>query len=265
MSALHELQQRMQASVLDGSPAVLGEVVGDVRADAMERLGVYQHAYRARLREVVAGDYPGLALLAGEQADELFDAYCAAHRSRHYNVRWYGAGLAGFLAAETPWSARPELAAMARFEWALSTVFDAEDRPVAGRAELAGIAPDDWARLCLAPQHALAIVPLGWNLDAFRRAADDGAGAPVLVAHAEPRGWAVWRHAQVVRYRALDQDEALLWPAVAAGEPLALWCERLAEVHGEEAAIGRVVALLQRWLDEGWAGALALAGTGAGA
>jgi hypothetical protein len=265
VSALQALQRRMQESVLSGGPAALGEVVGDARADAAERLGVYQHAYRARLREVLAGDYPGLALLAGAAAEDLFDAYCAARRSRHYNVRWYGEGLAAFLAGTAPWSARPELAAMARFEWALSTVFDAEDQPPAGRAELAAIAQEDWARLCLVPQPALALVDLAWNLDAFRRAADQGTAAPALAGHAEPRRWAVWRQALGVRYRALDADEALLWPAVAAGEPLAAWCESLAQVHGEEAAIGRVVVLLQRWLDEGWAGALALAGEGQGA
>lgn len=235
------------------------ELVGDERADARSRLAIYRHGYRARLREALSGEFPALARLAGRRFPSLLDRYIEACPSEHYNLRWYGAGLAAFLRYALPWRDRPALAEAAALDWAISTCFDAADEPAVSAASLAGIDPQDWARLRLHPPRHLQWLAASSNVDAFRAAADRSLARPRLRRYAEPRPLIVWREATTVRYRALGPDEYALLTAAADGTAFAELCELAATRWPPDLAISRLSEFLHGWVGAGLIGALSLA------
>ena len=249
MSTLQAIQQQMLQAVLTPQSSAPAGIRDDAAADALSRLAIYQHGYRIRLRDALKNEFDGLRCMAGRGFEALLDAYVAAHPSPHYNIRWYGAGLAGFLENER--SGKPQLADVARLDWAISTAFDAADEPSIDIAQLATVPPEAWANLRLLPQANLQLVRCTCNTDAFRRAADRGGARPRLRRLANPRRVLVWRHAMSVHYRRLDEDEHQVLTAAQRGEAFAALCAMLAERQGEGAAMGRMVSLLQTWVASG--------------
>jgi hypothetical protein len=259
MSDLRAMQRQLADAMLAGNTPLPRALRGDDKADAAQRLAVYQHGYRIRLREALATEFPGLALLAGRRFARMLDDYVAAHPSTHFNIRWHGEGLAGFLTRTAPWRDRPELAEMAQLDWAISTAFDAADHATVSAADLAGIAPDAWAPLRLHPLPHARLLRCSCNVDAFRRAADRGDPRPALRRWRRPRHLLVWRPAQDVRYRQVAVADLPALLGALHGETFAHLCERLAQRHGVT-ALPRMAALLAQWLDDGLIGRLALPG-----
>ena len=68
MSGLLQVQREFQDYLLRGERAVGGRVVGTARVPAMTRLGIYAGAYRSRLAEALASNYPALAKLLGDKS-----------------------------------------------------------------------------------------------------------------------------------------------------------------------------------------------------
>lgn len=261
MSTLAELQRALQAHVLRGDDDARGAVVGTPLADASERLGIYAHAYRARLRGVLREDYPGLRAVAGREAFEaLARAYVEATPSAHPNVRWYGAKLPAFVRERPPWSERVALGEMAQLDWSLGLAFDAADEAPLDFATLAALQPQDWPGLRLRLHASLRRARFTHNVDAIRRALDRDEPPPVLEPSASPVHWAAWRRDGVARHRRLDEDEAAMLEAVACGGHFAGLCERLCEWHAPEQVAARAAALLRRWVDDSWIVAIDRAG-----
>jgi hypothetical protein len=257
-SRLQQFQQDLQRAVLATRPIPLPELCGDERANIAERLEIYRHGYRIRLREALAIEFPGLRLLAGRRFQSLLESYIETHPSHHYNIRWHGAGLAAFLECTSPWRERPPLAELARLDWAISTVFDAADADALAAADLAGIPADAWPQLRLRPLDHLQIVSADCNAEAFRRAADRGARRPHLRRYARLRHLLVWRQALEVRYRPIADDERAVLDGAMQGEPFAQLCERVAAWHASAQAVPRMAALLHQWLDAGLIGSVRL-------
>ena len=251
MTHLGALQQHLLQAMLADAPSRLRELRGDDAADIASRLAVYRNGYRVRLRDALTVEYPGLGLMAGRRMAHLLESYVEAHPSEHYNIRWYGAGLAAHLECALPWREQPELADMARLDWAISTVFDAADEPAFSTADLSGLPADSWADLCLHPQDALQILTSAFNVDAFRRMADRGRPRPRLRRLGKPRHMLVWRQVLEVRYRVIDADELSALSGALRGETFARLCERLGEYHDPAMALPRMAALLSQWLDDG--------------
>lgn len=254
MSSLQAIQQQMLQAVLADKAPPPQVIRGDDIADAGSRLAVYRQGYRIRLRDALRNEFAGLQCMVGQRFDALLDRYVDAHPSEHYNIRWYGSGLAAFLDYARPWRDKPQSAEMARLDWAISTAFDAANESSVSVEDLSAIPPDAWAQLRLSPLKNLHVLACTHNSDAFRRAADQGAKRPRLQRFAQPYQIAVWRQAMTVRYRRLDDDEWQVLSAAIRGESFASLCERLAEYHDESAAMSRMVALLKAWLEAGLIG-----------
>ena len=252
MSSLQAIQQQMlQAVLAEKTPATLPIVRTDRIADIDSRLAIYRHGYRVRLRDALKNEFTGLHNMAGIKFDRLLDKYVAAHPSEHYNIRWYGAGLAAFLDYAHPWRDQPQLAEMARLDWAISIAFDAPDEPIASIADLSGVAPEAWPGLQFSLQQNLHVLACHFNTAAFRRAADRGDQRPRLRHHAQPCQLLVWRKDTTVHYRQLDEDEWQALGAAIRGEPFAALCAHVAGYHAEAAALPRMATLLQGWLEAG--------------
>ncbi|RUL74831.1 DNA-binding domain-containing protein [Dyella choica] len=251
MTSLQATQQQMLQAVLAESAQIPPIIRGSDLTDARSRLEIYRHGYRVRLRDALQAEFSGLRSMAGARFEVMLDKYISAHPSEHYNIRWYGAGLAAFLDYARPWRDQPQFGDMARLDWAISVAFDAADETSASAADLASVPPDAWPRLQLSLLRNLHVLDCRCNVDAFRRAADHGHPRPRLRRLAPARQILVWRKETTVHYRRLDDTEWQVLSAALRGETLAGLCECLAARHDGAAAMAHMVTLLQGWLSAG--------------
>ncbi len=249
---LARLQQAFQAYVLAGDPAIRECIAATAGVDADARLAIYADAYRLRLIEALATDYPGLKAVAGdEQFDRLGRAYLDTHPSRVASLRWFGHQLATYLRTTAPWCDHPALAEMAAFEWAMSDAFDAEDSMPATVNDLATIPPDHWPRLRFTLHASVQRLDLRWNVPTVWQAVDTGTAPPPLAAADHPTGWLVWRHRLVTHFRSLTVDEAWALDALRRGDTFAAVCDGLCEWIDTRHVAAHAAALLKRWLEDG--------------
>jgi hypothetical protein len=250
------LQNRFSDFLRDRSDDVRKQVRGGPNAGVDTMLGIYRNAYTIRLIKILRGDFSRLHRLAGDATfDRFAAAYLAAHPSTSFSVRWVGAGLADFLAAQEPWRRNPELAQLARLEWAQIMAFDAADAPLARREDLASVAPADWPNLVFAPHASVQVLAISPDIFAMWQAlgGDEALGVRPTRFAADTLHL-VWRLGLDVKLRPLEPDEADAFAAAIAGKNFAAICERLAEHVGEERAAMRAVELLARWIDSGTIG-----------
>jgi hypothetical protein len=238
----------------DASGAGLAEWLrGDARASARERLEVYANAYFARLLGALREDFPALAQALGEAAfHDLATAYLVAFPPSRPSLRDAGAKLSAFLAGGTPEAAWflvrwPFAADLAALEWALVDAFDAPDAEPLSREALAALAPEDWAALPLRLHPAAALLELAFPVQRLREAHDAGTPLAEAALAALPTHICVSRHAERVRFRAVDAREAALLAELRAGTTFGALCARLASEVGDEEAPRLAAAFLAAW------------------
>ena len=99
MSQLAKLQQNFQDCVLkqsDSKAPAWVSMVGRARPEV--QLSVYSHAYRARLKEVLASDYTVVHMAIGEDAfDKLAETYIQDCPSKYFSLRDFGGRLPEFI------------------------------------------------------------------------------------------------------------------------------------------------------------------------
>lgn len=249
------LQSRLAAAIRDG-----GDATGLLAGDFALGLAVYRHAYRARLVAALTDNFTVLARALGDEAFEtLGHAYLAARPSQQPSIRWFGDGLADFMAAAgDELVPHASLVDFARMDWALRAAFDAAEAPPLAPAALAALAPDDWAGLVLQLHPSVQQVTLAHAVEPAWRALrewdpETGDAQPELDEPMPHRHVLLaWRQGHETRWRSLEPLEAGLLAAVAAGEPFAALCERAAADLGDAGAAAQaVIGLLQGWLAEG--------------
>ena len=249
---LGTLQQRLQAHVLRGEHAIEAHVVGDSAPEVAARLAIYANAYRARLTEALASNYPALAKLLGTRDfATLADRYIAVHVSRTPSIRHYGDALSEFLASDAGYQDVPLLAELAAWEWAMTEVFDAADGSPVGAGALACVAPEDWADLRLSFHPSVRRLQLQWNVPPLWKALAADEPRPAHELAARPQAWLQWRDGLQVRFRSLDADEAAALQVVMDGGSLGELCMRLSELVDAADAPARAALCLRGWLDAG--------------
>jgi hypothetical protein len=250
---LAELQARFQAGVLagdeDGAP-ILESVKNSQRADRTTLYGVYVNAYRARLGEFLAVDYPALRVLLGEEAFEaLADFYIASGPSRRRNARWYTTRLPETMRESEAWRGDRRAIDLARFERALTDAYDAPDAASLRLDALAAFAPDDWPRLVFGFHPSLHLLELAEGVVATHAAASEGRELPPPGEGKEHV--AVWRADLDSVYRALEADEYLALSLAVAGHAFGDICQMAAFRDEDEASPERIAQLLTGWFEEG--------------
>lgn len=283
MSALAGLQADFQAFLLDGHGRMLGRVAGTAKVSAERRLAIYYDAYRLRLLEALASNYPVLRAWLGEdQFEDIGIAYIAAHPSRHFSIRWFGHRLPEFLATTPPWEDKPGVAEMAALEWALSEAFDAQDGAVMRVADMAAIPAGAWPGMRLRLHPSVRRLDLRWNVPlvwkAVNRSLDEanssdgcrGKASNTPAADREPRevrpaageipaltendhlqAWLVWREDLKTWFRSLSVDEAWALDAAKAGEDFAAICEGLLEWNDAQNVARHAAGLMKQWIGDG--------------
>lgn len=247
---LVELQRRLQAAILDGQMQAPALLAGD---DPGERLAVYQRAYRLRLTEALAVDYPMLARWLGEEAfAKMAQVYTAAFPSRERSLRWVGKHLPEFLRSLSPWRERQELAEMAAFEWTLGLAFDCADVDPLAPETLARISPQHWPKLCFKLHPSVHLLRLDYSVPQVWKTLQTGTRPPVCQKLPTAVTWLVWRKGLRVFFRSLAEPERFALEAVQAGQVFAEICAGLAQQWNYSTDIAQYAArLLRQWLEAG--------------
>jgi hypothetical protein len=187
-------------SIAEGDdPTVRAEdlVAPGPRMNARERLGVYHHAYRARLVECLADDYPALRHALGEETfEQVCHDYTARHPSSSFSLNFFGSRLPAFCRARREaWSLfGSELAAL---EWAIVEAIHAPSSATSRDFEPAADA--EWSERRLMPSPTLRVVrsehPVNAYYQAFRenRATDAVRGRSGEVTAVARNDRTVWR------------------------------------------------------------------------
>ncbi len=252
MSALSGLQAAFKAHLFSGEPEIAAHVVDDERLGAELRLGIYRNAYEARLVEALASDFEALHAVLGEEAfGQLGRAYCRAHPSVAFSLRWLGRHMNMFLAQTPPYAQAGHLAELAAFEWALAGAFDAADEPVAGERDAAAVPPSAWPALRMRLHASVRLTECRWNTLGVWRAFKEGQAVPPAEPLPEPVCVLIWRADLTTRFRSLSPDEAAALKAVAQGADFAGLCETLLEWTAAEQVALRAAILLKGWLAAG--------------
>jgi hypothetical protein len=231
-----------------GDPAHL-LVQASSRMEPLARVGVYQHAYYARLIDCLTQDYPALhALLGAERFAELGRRYVASRPPRSPSLNAYGSELPDFIAHERHDAA---LAELARIEWAYAELIHAPQVAPLTAAELRARSAS-FADARLLPVPALRLLPLAYPLHAVYL--ELRAGRAVQLPGRAPAFVLVHRPQWLVTSAELSAPEgellASLLAGTAVGPALAAAAER--GIREEE-----VSAWFQRWLGAGMFSALA--------
>jgi hypothetical protein len=248
---LAELQARFQSAVVTGDDAILSLIPANSRTSNEVLLGVYRHAYVARLVEVVRGAYPLLARHMGEPAfTQMAETYVRLYPSRYANARWYAGEVPALLADRAFWHAQ-ELRELAELERALDRAFDAPDAPVLDLAALAAHPPEVWGRLTFRPHPSASLLSFITNAFALWQALKNDAVPPAPKVESEASGYLVWRRGTMPTVRPLAPEERMLWTEAAAGAPFGVLCEMAATYDDPDGAAMRVAQALQEWLGSG--------------
>lgn len=253
---LAALQGRVQAHVLSSDEAALADVVSVLPGGAALRLGIYHHAYRARLLETLRDSFGHTLLYLG---DEWFDAlsaeYIEAHPSLSSNLRWYGASYPDWLAHrldhDDALGDHPEVAELARMDWALRSAFDGADAPVLALADLAALVPEAWATVVFQPHPTVVLMSLRCNTLSLWHALDQDIDVPAPERLPAPVAVVVWRLDERPHFKSVQPMESAALHALVQGASFAETCAMLAERFPDDNAAALAGGFLRRWIDEG--------------
>lgn len=251
MSYLAELQRAFQSYVLDGTAGVAEHIEPGLLANHERRLAIYHDAYRLRLVEALGTDFEALAAVLGAEGfQHACRAYVETHPSAFRNVRWYAGRYADFLQSTLPWSARPEWADLARFEWTLTLAFDAADAAHLTFGDLATLPADAWGSIAFRLHPSVQVIHLRANAPAIRMAVDAQAPLPAIELAEQPLPWLIWRKDLSPHFRSLSEPEAWALQAVREGATFPTVCEGLCEWIEAEEASAAAASWLRTWVDD---------------
>jgi hypothetical protein len=247
------MQADFQQYLLDGdSSAIESHVVGTARVPVATRLAIYGDGYRSRLVEALVANFPVLSELLGEADFEtLGTAYVYAHPSPYFSIRYYGNALADFLERDTRYAGAPVLAELARWEWAMSEVFDAADAEPVRADDLARVAPEEWAHLRFDWHPSVRRLVLLWNAPQIWKAVSEHTEPPEVTLSPQPVEWLLWRQALRTYFRSLSAAEATVLEAGRIGQPFGELCELLSFELGAEQAPAKAAGFLREWVQSG--------------
>jgi hypothetical protein len=166
--------ERASALYGTGTLAELENVVTPgPRLSALERLGIYNDGYFARLVECLRDDYPAIGhALGAETFEGIARDYIRTHPSRSPSLNAYGADFAAYLRTRSE-SWVPFAVELARLEWALVEVIHRETGAALASNALAEVPPDAWPRVRFVPKPALELLDVAYPVNAFYQAFRD--------------------------------------------------------------------------------------------
>lgn len=207
-------------------------------------LAVYQNNYRASLIGSLEATFPRLELWLGSSAFASAAAhYADEHPPHSWTLDAFGADFAEALVQLYPDD--PEVAELARIEWAVGQAFVATDAAPVDPAMLAAI---DWDTAGLQFVPSLVRLELVTNADALWLALAGEEPPPVVAVAGSATTLLVWRQGFESVMRRADPAEMAVLELALGGHSFAKICGELALQRGETAAVATAGELLGRWI-----------------
>jgi hypothetical protein len=246
MSALGVLQQQFVDYLHDRPSAFLTTVADAGGLAKAGRAGIYFNAYRIRLLDTLKDSFDKTwSWLGDERFESAALRYIADHPPSRFSLRPFGHAFADWLQAA--WPDDPEVAELARLDWAMRQAFDAADaEPLTGNT-LAAFTDEDWAQVVFRLHPSAQLLHMTRNTMDMWHAMDRSEPPPATAPLARPLSVLVWRKGFQPHFRSIDDGEAAMLIAMASGTPFATACEA---VDGDDART-LIGGWLARWLDDG--------------
>jgi hypothetical protein len=173
MPTLHEAQQAMRVSLVDGDDRAMAALLSEQVSP--DTINIYRNTFLLSLTKALRLSYPVVLRLVGE---EFFEATaqrfvieqppCVAHLDQ------YGDAFPEFLQSFEPSASLPYLADVARLEWSISCALHAPDKNPLDLRELALISPEDQGRVCFVGHPSVQLLHLDHPADYIWQAVIDG-------------------------------------------------------------------------------------------
>lgn len=256
MNQLSKLQHTFQDCVLESAkPASTAWISAAGRAAPETQLSIYSHAYRARLKEVLASDFSAVLMALGDDHfDQLTDDYIETTPSHYFSLRDFGRRFPDFVlnlvSKNESYLGMQWLYELAIFEWALGQAFDAADTTLFSEQDMAAIAPEAWPELRFNLHPSVQRLDFNWNTVELWHALT-GDNPEHIVAEQDHSAWIIWRHQLTTRFRSLENDELLALNKLLEGGSFNDICETLIQVMDENEIPLRVATLLKSWIAHG--------------
>lgn len=248
-SSFEEFQTKFMQAVLSDDDSILADVKDSSKENRRTLLGVYRHAYGARLEEFLINDFPiTYAYLGEENFSALATSYAAAHPSDSPNARWYGRHLPSHATHQSANQTNPEIAELTALELALNSAFDAADQVSLGLNDLAALPPEAWPEMTFAPHPSISRLSQKTNAAEIWAALSKEQSPPESIKQPEPIELIIWRGEGLARYRPMAYDEAMIWDEAMKGANFAALCEMLGTYWPQEGASIKAAGYLQTWL-----------------
>jgi hypothetical protein len=256
---LAELQSKFQAGILEGDQAILVSIKDSPVADRATLFGVYFNAYRLRLAEFLANDFPILRAYLGEEAfGHLVEDYIESTPSRLPNARWYGTRLPDLMQEAPAWRKHARAIDLAKFERALSDAFDAADAPAAAILALQEMSVEDWPDLTFEFHASVALLELGAGTAQTYAALADGERPPAAGQGRETILF--WRNQGQSFYRPVAEDERLALSEAMHRKRFAEICALPTFQKNGDDVPQRVAGFLFQWFAGGLISRVSIAG-----
>ncbi len=253
VTPLADAQQRMQDAILLGAKL-------DSKPDSWirskeqfapaDQLAVYVNAYRYRLYDVTAEDYPILKHYLGDDAfDKVMWDFVNNVESEHFNVGRYAAQLPEFMARHS--SGDAFACELATLENAVSQLVDPEETIALESAHLEGMTPESLMESILYPRMALQLFAFHYPVNDYYLAVKEEQSPPP--PKAEKSYVAVFRHEDVVWRMALGENEYHLLHKLFGGTPIGEALDALQTEHdlpGDELS-NQLSEWFSRWMRNG--------------
>ena len=231
---LARIQRWMQTCILDQgtceeaitSEKAQAEIPADVAREvvrpsktlsALERLDIYRGMYLLRMEEALAIDFPGLKRFLGD--DEfmgLVARYVDVYPSRSYTLNRLGDHLLDFLGTVDDLPKVEFVRELARLEFALTAVFDAEESAPLSEAAVRAVPQEAWENARLKPIAALRLLAFAYPVSLYIGAVDEENPFPRV---ARKKTWVVaYRRDFHVHRMDLAEPAFELLSALVAGE-----------------------------------------------
>lgn len=168
---------RFSGVIRTGAEFAPGEIICPRYTEA-RGIEVYRNNYRGNLHDALAGAYPVIRQLVGEEFFRLLaKCFIERHSSRSGNLHRYGSEMAEFLVHFENTQHLAYLPDMARLEWAYHQAYFADDAPPFDLTRLAGVAPESYAALIWRLHPSCALLTSAFSIMAIWQAHQDGTSA----------------------------------------------------------------------------------------
>jgi hypothetical protein len=218
---------------------------------AKERVDIYHRMYGYRMVEAMSFDYPGVEHFLDHRGSfrEVVLDYVTAHPSTSYTLNRLGDRFPDYLAGRTDLPRHRFLADLARFELAITTVFDeAESTPLSAE-EIAAVPAESWPDATLHLIRAFRLLELDYPADLYLDSVKEGAPHPPL---RKTKRWIMlWRRDWRVRQDAIDRRQWQVLARLASGLTLGQAIEDTSRQHRPRLTETELFSWFRKWTSIG--------------